>query len=85
MTENYILIRVQEESGDGRGPTNMGRLRKEVHKAAEELGIDAADVVFRGDRTSTYYGSPKHEGFDVARSLFIRELDRARGQQRAQG
>lgn len=60
--KHYIIIEVREPV-DAAGNANpnarmldAGRVRKVLHKFYEDAGIDASDMIVRGDRTYNFYG-----------------------------
>lgn len=62
--KHYILIEVRErpqpKDPDMQRPPafDAGRLRKAIHAAAAELGVDEADSIVRGDAFTMFDGSP---------------------------
>ena len=55
--EHYILIKVRERDPERPTPSDMGRLRKVIHTAVTDLGLEVIDIPIRGDREHTYYGA----------------------------
>lgn len=58
MAENYIIIRVRERPGHDLD-TDTGLVRRVVHDAAKQYGLEVADNSVLSTRTEMYDGSPQ--------------------------
>jgi hypothetical protein len=57
MTTNYILVRIRENQTDGAFGTSV--IRKAIHTAATEYGLNVADVPINENQPTTYMGKPQ--------------------------